>query len=239
MLSNNKRILRIVAIVLLALTMVVTVVSGIGIYCAAFDTQSYPTLSALLPYQWLYQVFMVATLLGGLVGLWATVALIRGQVGSVRLALWVLLAVALTALAQVAASLALRGKSMPNDLRLYLAVITLVVFWFGRRGLSGATPPGQPGQPTQAAGAALIVCGAALGLAPLWAHIGHVEGSVNWASIADPGLALTSLGAFILGGILIARQTGASGPVGTSPHGGRPGPGSERSSVSSIVRTGA
>ena len=207
MFSNNRRILRIVAIALLALTMVVTVVSGIGIYCAAFDTQSYPALSALLPYQWLYQVFMVATLLGGLVGLWATVALIRGQVGSVRLALWVLLVVAFTALAQVTASLVLRGKSMPNDLRLYLAVITLAVFWFGRRRLSGATTPGQPGKPAQAAGAALIVCGAALGLAPLWAHVGHFDGRVNWASLADPWLSLAALGAIVIGGVLIAPRT--------------------------------
>lgn len=204
--ANPSRLWRSLGIVLLALTAVVTVVSGVGIYCAAFDTLSYPTLSALLPYQWLYQVFMVVTLLAGLWALWATVQLVHGGRDSYQGALGVLGAITVTALAQVIVSQWLRGKSMPNDLRLILAVLTLA-FFFWRRGALRPQTEAQVGPGAgQTARLALIVCGVALSSAPVWTHIGHVSGDGNWASAADATLLLAGLG-LVVSGWLAGRKT--------------------------------
>ncbi len=199
--SSETTWLRVTAIVLLALTAVVTVVSGIGIYCAAFDTLSYPSLSALMPFQWLYQLYMVATLIGGLAGLWATVGLLRRRSGGLRFALIVLLGVAITALAQVVTSQILRGKSMPNDIRLVLAVITLLVFWIGRRALAQAldSGPATGARAGTAAGAALIASGLALAVAPIWTHVEHGASGGNWASVADIYVVIMSIAACAAG----------------------------------------
>lgn len=213
--SSRANWLRVTAIVLLALTAVVTVVSGIGIYCAAFDTLNYPSLSALMPFQWLYQLYMVATLIGGLAGLWATVGLLRRSSGSLRFAYVVLLGIVATALAQVVTSQILRGKSMPNDIRLALAVVTLLVFWIGRRALAqaSASGPATGARAGTAAGAALVVSGLALAVAPVWTHVEHGASSGNWASVADIYIVIMSIVACVAGIAVLVESRAQAGKL--------------------------
>ena len=69
--GNN---LRIVGIVLMALTTAMNIFGGVGTVCAGFLTKKYPMIDILRPvdYRWLYQTFMIVTILIGLVGIWAS-----------------------------------------------------------------------------------------------------------------------------------------------------------------------
>ena len=75
--KKPSKIIRSLLFIFFLLTVLFTLLSGIGTYCAAFDTEKYPSLSALLPYQLLYQVLFFVSVSVGLWGLWETVSFIR------------------------------------------------------------------------------------------------------------------------------------------------------------------
>ena len=126
--SSLGKFLRVVAIVLMALTSAIMLLGGAGTTCVAWFVEKYPSFSAIIPVQWLYRLASVVTIIASLVGLWATVALIRGRRGAFIWALGVLVVGLAFAGAQMIASETLRGKSAPNNMRVYLTAFTLVVF---------------------------------------------------------------------------------------------------------------
>jgi len=88
--DKSGRTLRIIAIVFMGLTAAMNILGGIGTVCAAFLTKQFPPMWALLDYQWLYQSLMIATIIVGIAGVWATIVLIRGRATAYRNALIVL-----------------------------------------------------------------------------------------------------------------------------------------------------
>ncbi len=185
---------RIVAIVLMAATALVTLVSGAGTYCAAFNPEAYASMAALIPFKWLYQIFVVVTVGLGLAGAGVVYGLIRGRAWSYRAALITLAAIIVAAGIHIGTSRLLRGKSMPNDLRLYAAALTLLAFvimprlWKGvfRDAASGR------GNARPAAGLSLCVAGLLAVTAPAWASAGH------W--LHGENLVLEWLGPLLAGG---------------------------------------
>jgi hypothetical protein len=239
--SGLGKSLRVVAIVLMALTSAFMLLGGAGTSCVAWAVEKYPSFRAIIPAQWLYQLVSVVTIIASLVGLWATVALFRGRRGAFAWALGVLAVGLAFAGAQMLASEALRGKSAPNNVRVYLTAFTLVIFLLLRlppiwkqMQLEGPAG-GAPGGP--AAALAAILAGALILSVPLWAGPTHMQDGYNLVFVLRWPIIFLG-GALVAGGMagLIGRKKapqpttsqpdqhpGASRPAGRNAPTSRPG----------------
>jgi len=204
------KIVRVIAIVLVALTAIVNVVGGAGTYCAAFTPEKYDSMKALIPLQWLYQVLVFTVVGVGLAGAWSTYSLARAQKNSYGAALTILIVGVALAVVQMAASRSLRGKSMPTDLRLYVGGLTLIVFLFLRLpGIWQASGMGDSASGSGAwqapTGVASIVMGLTVLTVPLWVGNSHTFDGFNWVHAWDWQLLLIGV-ALLLGGIALLTR---------------------------------
>lgn len=195
--------LRVIAILLMGLTAAVTLLSGIGITCVALGAEKYESMAALAPFKWFYQLSVLLTIGLGIYGLRATIGLVRSRRQSYRDALLALIGTIVFGAIHVFVSQALRGKSMPNDLRVYLSLLTLLLFLLLRLpglwqqiNLEGSHNSGEGGL---AAGLSLILMGLAFLTVPLWAGPTHTWDGINYAAafqstLAPLGIALTGSG---------------------------------------------
>lgn len=206
--TKQNRALRVVGIVLMGSTAAMNILGGIGTVCAAFLTKDFPPMWALLEYQWLYQSVMILTIIVGLVGAWATVRLVRGGVHVYRNALILLAVGTVLGAVQVFASLALRGKAVPANMKLYINLLTLIYFLaLQLPGLRGKVDFGSPGDSAtrgMSSGLAAIVAGAVTFTTSIWVGSSHVYAGNNWVHVLRTplligGIAFISLGLFILG----------------------------------------
>src|SRR3990172_9390079 len=113
--SSFAKFLRSLGIVLIAFTGGFTLLGGIGTTCAALFPTKYDSMVALAPFQWLYILFVLTGILLGVMGIRATIMLIRAADKSYRDALVALIAGVVIGIIHIAVSRALRGKSMPVD----------------------------------------------------------------------------------------------------------------------------
>jgi hypothetical protein len=202
------KILRIVAIILLGLTAVFSLLGGIGSTCVAFAAEKYPSMTAIVPFKWLYVLYVFLTIAASLYAVRATINLARGRPGAYRQALIAILACLGLALAQVISSRLLRGKSMPNDLRVYISFLALVAFLLLRiPRLWQQSGLGRPdgGGAGMASGAALFLSGAAVLTVHLWAGPTHTFGGVNFAQVWHTQLSLLGWGLIALSLWLLGR----------------------------------
>ena len=87
------KVLRLCAIVLMGLTAVFTILGGAGTTCVALAAGKFgEKFAPLIPYQWLYIFFVVATLIIGIAGVRALVQLIKRKPGAFRSAVIALIA---------------------------------------------------------------------------------------------------------------------------------------------------
>jgi hypothetical protein len=130
MLKNSffAKFLRFIGIVLMALTGGFTLLGGIGTTCAALFPTKYDSMTALAPFQWLYILFVLTGIVIGIMGIRATILLIKGTDKSYRDALISLIAGVVIGFIHIFVSQALRGKSMPVDAVVYTTVFTLIIF---------------------------------------------------------------------------------------------------------------
>jgi hypothetical protein len=216
--------LRIIAIVLMALTAVITIASGIGTRCAAWGTPEELAewgMTELLPYQGQYQLFVYLTILAGIAQAVFFVGLIVGKKWGYIGGLISLIAGIIVAAIHVATSRSLRGSSMPNDMRLYASILTLLVMLalrlpglWGKLPYSGASRD-EPGAGAMPAAMALVLAGLTLATTPAWVQATHIIGGYNWADIlrvpllaAGAGLALA--GAALLAAPMLRRRPASS-----------------------------
>lgn len=208
------RILRIVAIIFMGLTGAMNVLGGIGTVCAAFLTKQFPPMWALLDYQWLYQTLMIVTILIGLAGVWATIRLAKGGETVYRDAIIVLVVGTAVGAVHYFASMALRGKAAPANVKLYLNILTLLLFLMLK--LPGIRDRVDFGRPTDAgvgqtaAGLTAIIVGLVVLTTSVWVGDSHLYEGVNWTHVlgeflAGSGLALVGMGGLILSQLGINR----------------------------------
>lgn len=201
------KILRILGIVLMGLAAAFTLMGGVGTSCVALAAEKWESMAALAPYKWLYGLFVLVTTAIGVLGVRATVNLAKGKPGSYKDALIALAAGVLVGVIHIAASRALRGKSMPVDMVVYVTVVTLIVFLIYRipglwRGVNFDRSARGGGPDPVGMAFTLLVCGALILSAPLWAGASHTfsAGGINWAA-AWP-LSMNGIGALlVLGGL--------------------------------------
>jgi hypothetical protein len=121
--------LRFTGIVLMALTAGFTLLGGIGSSCVAINPTGFgESMASLAPFQWLYILFVLAGIALGVLGIRATILLVRGADRSYRNAVYILVAGTIVGAIHILVSRALRGKSMPVDAVVYATVLTLLVF---------------------------------------------------------------------------------------------------------------
>ena len=165
-------------------------------------------MAALTPFKWLYQLLAILAIGASLYGVKALVDLVKSQKASFREALVAVVACLILALAQVIASRILRGKSMPNDLRVYISVITLLVFLLLRipsiRNSAGLELPGG-NSGALSAGLSLFISGVTILTVQLWAGPSHTWEGINFADVWHVQLAMLGWG-MVVGSLLPLRM---------------------------------
>lgn len=202
------KVLRIIGIILLGVTAVITLLGGIGTTCVALNAAKYDGMEAIAQYQWLYIFYVLSGIVIGVLGIWVAVALVRGKTNAYRNALIVLVDGLVVGGLHMATSRALRGSSMPKDFIVYATALTLIVFLLFR--IPGIWQKmNLDGHDDSAvglgAGAALIVGGVATLTVQLWAGPTHVINGINYADVWHTPLTIIGWLAVLLGSAVLGR----------------------------------
>ncbi|MBN2469108.1 MAG: hypothetical protein JXN59_00180 [Anaerolineae bacterium] len=202
-------ILKVFAIAAMGLTAAMNLVGGAGTVCAAFLTQNFPEMAVLLPYQWLYQPLMVLTILIGIAGAWLTFRLVRGGEHAYRNTLLALSAGTLLAGVHFVASLSIRGKAVPANVKFYINLFTLALFLFLllpalRQHVRFDRPSGHNSR-AASGGAAAIVAGLVVLTTPLWAGPSHLHAAGSWIDGAGSYLQLGGIMLISAGLLALSR----------------------------------
>lgn len=123
-----KRFLRFVGILFMGITAAVTLLGGVGTTCVALDATKYDSMKAIAEFQWLYILYVLAGIALGVLGVRATIQLIKGRKNAEKSALMTLFLGIVIGVIHMLTSRALRGSSMPVDGVVYITVLTLVIF---------------------------------------------------------------------------------------------------------------
>jgi len=212
------KLLRIVAVILMSLTAAFTLMGGAGTTCIALNPTGYEgKFAGIVPFQWLYILFVLVGIATGIMGVRAVVLIVKGTANAYRYSLIALiLGTGLNAV-HVFASRALTGRSMPVDAVLYTNVLTLLVFLLLRipaiwQGVDFEKPQGGKETGRNAAAIAMALCGLLTltiqyAMAPT-----HTIGGVNFAdvwhvslTILGAGLILTGIGTMLYTKFALAR----------------------------------
>ena len=197
--------LRIVGIILLGLTAVITLLSGIGTTCVALDAAKYE-MDGIAPFQWLYLLYVLAGVVIGVVGIWATVGLVKGKSGAYRLSLIALVLGLLTGGLHMVTSRSLRGSSMPTDFIVYATILTLIVFLLFRLpGIWNMLNLNRKDNDISGmgAGVAMIVGGIAALTVQYWAGANHTINGINYADVWHTQIAIIGWLAILPGTVLV------------------------------------
>lgn len=209
--NSTGKILRLVAIILLGLTAAMNLLGGIGTSCAAFSNNVGYRMAfkELLDYRWLYQILVVTTILVGLAGIWSLIKLVRGGPTVYRDALIILLVGCILGGVHYFASMSLRGKAAPANVKFYINIFTLIVFLLfkapGLRDKINFNTPGGKSETQSAGGIAAILAGGLTLSVFHWAGPSHTFFQENWTYVFYVPLVVVGT-ALILGGCrLIGR----------------------------------
>ena len=163
MTKRSGKPLRIVAIVFMGMTAAMNILGGIGTVCAAFLTKNFPPMWAFYDYRYLYQGLMIATILVGIAGAWVTIRLVKGGPKAFRNALIILLVGTALGATQYFASLAIRGKGIPANIKFYTNALTLILFLIlalpSLRKLVDFSKPMERGEKSAASGLTAFIAG--------------------------------------------------------------------------------
>ncbi len=212
--NTTTRILRAVAVVFMGLAAAMNILGGIGTMCVAFFTRNYPSMRELLDYQWLYQALTVVTIGIGVACVWSIMELARGWKHAHRNAIVLLLLGVIASGVHVYASLALRGRAVPADIKFYVNTAVLLLFIVlklpGVRQRVDFSKPAPDADRATSGGLAAIIVGAVVLTTELWVGRSHVFQGQNWVRMLHAPLILTGA-ILILGGL--ANLTALKKPV--------------------------
>ena len=199
------KILSIVAIVFMGLSAAMNILGGIGTSCAAFFTRDYPPFWKIITedVQWLYQAFVIITVLLGIAGAWVTIKLIRRKQNAYRNALILLVLGSIVGGIHMYVSLDILGKAVPANVKFYINAITLLIFLIflipGIRERGDFSQPGNSSNMRIGGGLAAIVTGIITVTVTLWAGPSHTFQGENWVLLLQLPLTLSGV-LLVLGG---------------------------------------
>ncbi len=207
--TRNKwwaKVLRFIGVVLMGLTAAFTILSGAGTTCIALAAETYgDKWAALVPFKWLYILFVIATVTVGVMGVRAVVMLVRGRPNAYRFTLIVLVLGILVGVIHMLVSRSLRGSSMPVDPVVYTTVLTLIVFLIYRIPAiwQGVDYERSQSDNSGGSGAAAIVMGILVLTIQYWMGPTHTWGGVNYADVWHTSL-------LVVGSLLVFTGLGMS-----------------------------
>jgi hypothetical protein len=210
--NTAGKIIRVVAVVFMAMTAAMNVLGGAGTSCAAFFTKNYPPYWVLIKpvdYRWLYQSFVVLTLALGIAGIVITIGLIRGGKHAYRNALIVLGAGMLLNAVHYISSLSIIGKAAPANVVFFINVITLIIFLLllipDLREKVDFTRGGKTADKTTGGGVAALVAGIVTLSTPMWVGNTHMYMGSNWVDVLAGPIYVGSTILIVGGMTLLAR----------------------------------
>ncbi len=209
--------LKMLAIVAMGLTAAFTLLGGVGTGCIAYSADQYGVRFAVyVPSMPLYQVFVYVGVGLGTAGAVVTYALVRGHKWAYRGALITLGIGAVMALVHNIHSSWLNEDSfaeylmnMPTSMRLYITVITLVLFLILRLpsirkkvDVDFTTPWRGKGSGSAGGGLAAIVAGITTITTPIWVGGSHLLQGYNLVNVLRVPL-MVGGGLMILVGVIL------------------------------------
>jgi len=206
------KIMRVLAIVFMAMTAAMNVMGGAGTSCAAFFTKNFPPYWILIKpvdYRWLYQSFVILTLAIGIAGIAVTIGLIRGAKHAYRNTMIVLMIGTLLNAVHYVSSLSIIGKAAPANVVFYINTLTLIFFLLllipGLRDKVNFTKGGKDADKTTGGGLAAMVAGAVILSTPMWVGATHVYMGTNWVDVLAVPIYFFGTLLFLGGLALLAR----------------------------------
>ncbi len=189
--ASPNRFLRTLMTVFLSLTAAVTLLGGIGTTCVAFKAENFgPKMATLVPVKPIFQILVFVSIAAAIYGIYSIVMLGKGRQKSYNMTLAFLLVGLISSGIQYYYSATLRGSTAPNNVRLYLTALTLVLFLLTRLpsvrekfNYESSNQGGGPAGLRSAGGAALVLCGLTTLTTPLWVQSSHVIAGVNTANV--------------------------------------------------------
>ena len=204
------KFLRFLGIFFMGITSALIILSGVGTSCVAFspDTFAVDSLAGIADYQWLYIFYVISFILFGIMGVRATISLVRGKENAYRNTIIVLVLSIIVGGIHMATSRALRnGSSMPLDIIVYTAIFTLLLFLLFNvpkiKQMVGFEEGGSNGK-TAAGGMTAIVAGMLVASVQMWAGPTHIFDGVNLADTFHTQMMVAGGILFFLGmGVLV------------------------------------
>jgi TRAP-type C4-dicarboxylate transport system permease small subunit len=199
--------LKVLAIILLGMTAAMNLLGGAGTFCAAFSNNVGYRMAfkAIMDYRWIYQIVMVTTILTGIAGVMALVNLIKGKPGVYRFTMNVLIIGTLLGGTQFFASMILRGKATPANVKFFTNLATLVFFLIlrlpGIKDKIDFSQPMEKSEKNSAAGLVSILVGITTLTIFAWAGPSHTFFGENWVFVFEWPLVVIGT-VLIVGGFL-------------------------------------
>lgn len=216
--SFLAKILRFISIVFMGLTGGFTLLGGVGTSCVALDPNGFgESMAKLAPFQWLYILFVLIGVALGVLGIRATIMLVKGAGSSYPQALYILAAGTAVGVLHMAVSRVLRGSSMPVDAVVYTTVLTLIIFLLIRiPSIWQAVDftKNKPRSNRPAGGVAAILVGLlALSIQRMMAST-HTWNGVNYADAFNVSMTVIGLVCLLVGAwLVIQREASETDPA--------------------------
>jgi len=177
----------------------VTLLGGVGTTCVALNAAEYDSMKAIANFQWLYIAYVVIGVALGVLGIRATVQLIRAKKGAEKSALIILVSSVVIGVIHILTSRALRGSSMPVDGVVYINVLTLVIFLLFQlpkvKEMS-LFDQGTADDAAAAGGMTAFIAGVLVLSVQMWAGPTHLLDGINYADAFHD--AMLGIGSFLV-----------------------------------------
>jgi hypothetical protein len=215
------KVLRVLAIVGMALTSAFTLLGGVGTACLAWNADKYgKAFAAFVPQMPVFQIFVYLSVLVGMAGVVAAYALLRGDKWAYWGSVVILVVGVVIAAIQMYDSSILRKVSFfdtaPTSMRFFITLLTLVLFLILRlprfRKLVDFSAPwkGQGSRPA-AGGLAAVTVGVVILTTPVWAGASHMLDGYNLVNVLQVPLMVMGTLLLLLGiGLLVKATLGVS-----------------------------
>ena len=210
--KGSQKILKVLAIILLGMTAAMNLLGGAGTFCAAFSSNVGYRMAfkAIMDYRWLYQIVMIATILTGIANVFALVKLIKGSPKVYRFVMIGLIIGTLLGGTQFFASMILRGKATPANVKFFTNVVTLVYFLIlGLPGIKDKVDFSKASDKSDANSAGGLVAFLA-GITTLtifsWAGPSHTFFGENWTFVFEWPLVVIGTLLIVGGFVVVLRE---------------------------------
>lgn len=190
----------------------INLLGGAGTFCAAFSNNVGYRMAfkAIMDYRWIYQIVMVLTIPTGIAGIFGLVKYIKGKPDAYRLNLIILVIGTLLGATQYFASLILRGKAIPANVKFFTNAATLVYFlillipaiWE----MMNDAGPVDKSETNAAGGMAAFIVGALTLTVFFWAGPSHTFFGENWTFVFETPLLIFGTLLVVGGSLIVLRE---------------------------------